>query len=348
MAYIYVLFGLVLLAIGGEAIVRGGVRLAKTLKLSRLMVGLFFLSFAMSSPELAVALQANFNNQPDMVLGAIIGSNIANLLLMLALPAFFAPILYVEDRVLRVTLVMVVVSLGFMVILELNALTRLTGVGLIVALGIYLYLTYYLERRSADFSEDGATGFKDASLPVLAGRASSISASDGSETFWSKFLPFGLERFAIGIGLLASGVACLFFGAEYLLEGAVEVARTFKVPESVIALSIVAVGTSLPELATVIVAGIRKQAEMAIGSIIGSNIFNILAVLGITAIFEPIPIATEFVNIDMWVMLAASLCIIPFVATDWKIGRIEASVMLISYVGYIAARYAGESLLIYF
>ncbi len=324
MPIVLVLGGLVLLAAGGEAVVRGAVQMAQQLGLSKLLIGLVIVAFGTSAPELAVTFQSVRGGEPEIAVGNVIGSNISNLLLVLALPALIKPISSYDKSIIRDASVMLIVSAVFVWLAHLGEISRWGGVGFVTFLGVYLTFSYRAERKRGE-----AAGTLKPGLD-LAGAAKPARELDFTQ----------LSSAAIW---LVAGIAALVFGANFLVDGATQIAVLLGVPEAVIGLTVVALGTSLPELATVVMAGRRGEAELAVGGIVGSNIFNILAVMGLTAVFYPIAIDPTFLVMDVWVMMAASLLVIPFLASKWRISRAEGAVLLTFYISFIIYRYVTVS-----
>lgn len=298
MTYVIFVVGLVALFLGGEFLVRGAVDIARRFRVPPLVIGLTVVGFGTSAPELLVSVQAALAGTPAIAIGNVIGSNIANILLILGVSGLIAPIaLRFAD--LRTDLaVMIGATLALWAVLWGGTLTRIEGLLLLVALGIYLTASLRQKQDTPDLNTD------QASLPTAL-------------------------AFALG-GLLA-----LMLGARFLVDSATEIARNFGVSEAVIGLTIVAVGTSLPELATSLVAAMRRQADIAVGNIIGSNIFNIFAILGITAVVTPIPVAARFYGLDMALALAAALGLAVLAVGPGRIGRVIASLLLVTYSAYI-------------
>ena len=340
MSYLYLLLGLVLLAMGGEALVRGSVRLSQLFKLSRFVIGFIVLALMTSTPELSIALKAAMRDHPDLALGTIIGSNIANILLVLAIPALIHPIRHYEPRTLRNGVIMAVLTVMVMGMLNGGEITRVMGLVLLCLLGVYLLLVWY-----ADRSETALQGTTAHDIPNNAQQPALTPGTKRAAT--AARAGFSLDNTVIGPLLIIGGAAGLYFGANFMIDGLVGLAAALNVPEAVLGVSLAAVATSLPELATIIVAGLRKHAELAVGAIIGSNIINILAVLGITACVHPLTVGYSFIQIDMWMMFTASFLVIPFIATDWQLGRLEAGALLLLYAAYIVVRWSGESLYIF-
>ncbi len=302
MDFIYVLAGLIGLFFGGEALVRGSVGLAHRMAISPLLIGLTVVGFGTSTPELLVSVNAALSGVPDIALGNVIGSNIANILLIVGLTALVWPIAVSGGTLRRDTGVMVAAALILVPIFALGTVGRVAGLCLLAVLAIYLAWAYL---KPGDTEPSGSSDLP-APMPAL------------PATLW-----------------IAGGFIALLVGARFLVDGSVSIARGFGLSEAFIGLSIVAVGTSLPELATSIVAAFRRQSEIAIGNIIGSNIFNILGILGVTAIITPIPVASRFLGFDLPVMIAVSMVLAALLLTRPVIGRAMGAAMLVGYALYI-------------
>ena len=302
--------GLLLLFVGGEGLVRGSVALAERLGISKLLIGLVIVGFGTSTPELLVSVNAALDGAPEIALGNVVGSNIANILLIIGVAALIAPILGWDRTALREALVATLVSAATLALMHAAIITRAHGIAMLMLLAGYLLASYWLERqnRTAKTFQNEAAEFEDIPLP-------------------RPWLPPVL---ALG------GIAALVFGADLLVEGAVNIARDFGVPDAVIGLSLVAIGTSLPELATAIVAAIRRHSDVVLGNVIGSNIFNILAILGVTVVIQPIEVSTRFRDIDAPIMLGASLLLLVLLCATKRIGRLWGVLMLAVYLAYMA------------
>lgn len=309
MDIVYIVSGLVLLFVGGEGLVRGSVSVAERLGLSKLIIGLVIVGFGTSTPELLVSVKAALDGVPEIALGNVIGSNIANVLLIVGIAIVILPIAGWNRTAVRDGLVATLVGLGLFGLLYSDAIGRVQGVVLLVVLAVYLSASYWLERRdkNAQVFDHETEEFED--VPIRSG--------------WLALL------FVVG------GIAILVFGADLLVKGAVSVARTFGVPDAVIGLSLVAVGTSLPELATAIVAALRRHSDVVLGNVIGSNIFNILAILGVTAVITPIEVSARFRELDALVMLAASVLLVVLLFAFKRIGRVWGGAMLAAYAAYM-------------
>ncbi len=306
--------GFVLLVSGAELLVRGASRLALLAGISPLVVGLTVVAFGTSAPELFVSVQSGLSGQADIAVGNVVGSNIANILLILGLTATVTP-LVVLQRVVRQE-VPLMIGISFLLLwMSLDGeLTRLDGITL--ALGIIVYLVFVIRqsRRERQLVEAGHAETRGGGL---AGNTS--------------------IQVAIQVGFVAVGLILLMFGANWMINGTVAIARFYGISELVISLSIVAFGTSLPEIATSMVAGLRGERDIAVGNAIGSNIFNILLVLGVAAIVTPngIIISSAVLRFDMPVMIAVAIICLPIFFTGGMIDRWEGMFFLGYYLLYL-------------
>lgn len=298
------LAGLAGLFFGGEALVRGSVGIAQRLAMPPLLIGLTVVGFGTSTPELLVSVDAALRGVSDIALGNVVGSNIANILLIVGVSALVWPIRVSGDTLKRDTAVMMAAAIILVPIFAFGMMGRVAGGILFASLVAYLVFAYR-QSRNAPLADDG-------DLPVPA------------RGLW------------LSLVWVIGGLVALMFGARFMVDGAVTIARTFGVSEAFIGLTVVAVGTSLPELATSLIAALRKQSEIAIGNIVGSNIFNILGILGLTAIIAPIPVASRFLTFDLPIMIAVSL-VLTLLLRRQTIGRGIGIVMLVAYVGYVLA-----------
>lgn len=310
--------GLVLLYAGGEFLVRGAVGLARHLGVSRLLIGIVVVAFGTSAPELFVSVDAVLQGSPDIAVGNVVGSNIANVMLVLALAAMLWPV--GERRVVLRDGAMMLAATGLLIwFASRGEIPREGGYVLLVLLLLYILWSWLGERiQEEDLTE------------VTRPRA-----------LW---LPRSLHPGWLDLFMAILGIAGLVFGARFIVTGGVEIARIMGVSEAVIGISMIAVGTSLPELAAVGVAAARKHTGIVVGGIVGSNIFNILSVLGITALVAPVNIAPVFMERDVWVMLGAALVLALICTTRWRFGRVEGLVLLAVYGAYIYALYDGLKL----
>lgn len=302
---LYILGGLTGLFLGGEGLIRGSSSLAIRVGISPLVVGLTVVAFGTSSPELLVSLKAAIMGSSSIALGNVIGSNIANIALILGLSAVITPIEVHANVIKREIPIMIVVSLLLIFFLLDGTLGFIEGLIFIILLIAYTVVNILLSlKENKEIEKEFEEGLKSR-------------------------LNIPLATLFIIVGLVL-----LFFGADLFLKGAVSLAKMFNVSDAIIGLTIVAVGTSLPELFTSIVATIKKESDIAVGNVVGSNIFNILSILGISAIIVPIS-SSQISIIDLGAMLAAALILLPLSYTGFRISRLEGLLLLIGYFAYI-------------
>lgn len=300
--------GLVLLMAGGESLVRGAVGVARLLRVSPLLTGLVIVGFGTSTPELVTSLTAALQNAPGIAVGNVVGSNIANILLILGVTSVISPILIRPSVIRRDMVVLGLSSAAALLAVLAGFIDRWFGALLITALLAYVAMAYIRERRRTA-AEDAATDVAPPKAEILA---------------LAKYL-------AMAVG----GIALTIFGARLLVGGAIDLAEGFGISETVIGLTIVAVGTSLPELVACVVAALRRHPEVAVGNVIGSNIYNVLGVLGVTAMVSPIRIPPEIAQLDIWVLMAATGLFAVFLRTGGGLQRLEGVAFLIAYVAYV-------------
>ena len=311
MDLLFLVAGLALLVTGGEALVRGAVGLARRFEISPMIVGLTLVGFGTSTPELVTSLQAALAGSPGIALGNVVGSNIANILLIIGLAALVRP-LEVERAALRrdgAVLAVVSVLCLFMVLGE--SVGRLAGACCLLLLALYLAATLWLERRRATAAGD-----------LYRAEAASLPAAPGGP---------------VSAALMLAGLVLTVIGARLLVTGAVGLAAAMGLSETAIGLTIVAIGTSAPELVTSLMAARRGESGVAFGNVIGSNIFNVLGILGATALVHPLAVPPEIAQVHIWVMLAATAALLLFAATAGRITRPEAALLCAAYIGYTAA-----------
>lgn len=309
--FMYGLLGLALLGFGGDMLVRGAVGIAESLRVSPLFTGLVLIGFGTSMPELATSMDAAMRGSPGIALGNVIGSNIANMLLILGLTAVILPIAAEPESFRRDAPMLAMSTLVCVLISQTGQYGRVTGAVFIVALVAFLSYTYRAERAAEDASarlhhQEGAL------LARKPARTLRVSAS-----------------FAL------AGLALVVWGADLLVASSIAIAERLGVPESVIGLTVVAVGTSLPELATSLVAALKRETDIALGNVIGSNLFNILGILGLTALVSPVDVPPEVARFDAWGMLGVTALLLFFATTRARIERLEGAVFLLLYAAYI-------------
>lgn len=309
---ILVLLGLLGLVVGGEMLVRGAVSVAKCFRISPMIIGLTLVGFGTSTPELVTSLQAALSGSPGIAIGNVVGSNIGNVLLILGAAALVSPIAVERAAFRRDASVLVLTTLLCLAVILSGEIGRLAGLGFVAALCIYLGLTLWFERTSS------GTEARD----VYAAEADAVPGEDQ---------PLGRALITASLGLVV-----LVFGARFLVAGAVELAQLAGISETVIGLTIVAIGTSMPELVTSLIAVRKGQGSVALGNVLGSNMFNILGILGVTAAVMPMKVPGTILELDIWVMCAATAALVIFARTGWRIGRREATILLASYGLYLS------------
>lgn len=306
------LAGLAVLVVGADVLVRGASRLAVSFGVSPLVVGLTVVAFGTSAPEMAVSVGSALAGSPDLAIGNVVGSNIANVLLILGISALITPLL-VDEQIIRQEIPIMIGASALLVVMALDGniglLESIALFGLVIAYTVFL---------------------------VVQSRRASKSVQDEFETeiptsTWDR-------HWAVQVGLIVGGLVMLVVGADWLVDSAVAFARAFGVSDLVIGLTVVAVGTSMPEIATSIVAAIRGQRDIAVGNVVGSNVFNILAVLGAAGIASGagLPVSEAARNFDLWVMLAVAFACLPIMITGREIARWEGGVFLAYYAAYTA------------
>lgn len=314
MIVILFIIGLVFLVVGAESLVRGASKLAIAFGISPLVVGLTVVAYGTSAPELAVSVQSGAMGQADIALGNVIGSNISNVLLILGLSALLAPLI-VARQLVRFDVPLMIGASVLVLLLGLDgSLGRLDGAILFVgALSYTAWLIYESRRKSHQSKTVQATTVTD--------------GDTGSYGGWAK-----------QIGQIVLGLALLVIGSRWLVDGAVTFARSFGVSELIIGLTIVAVGTSLPEAATSVIASLRGERDIAVGNVVGSSIFNILAVLGLSCLVAPegMRISSSALSFDIPVMITVAVACLPIFFTGYLIARWEGGLFLAYYAAYTA------------
>ncbi|MDO9552054.1 calcium/sodium antiporter [Rhodonellum sp.] len=305
MTYLLLVIGLVILLAGGKLLVDGASALAAKLGLTAGLIGLTVVSFGTSAPELLVSVSAALKGNSDISLGNVIGSNITNISLVLGISAIVFPIA-IHKSVLKLDYLFMLLSSLLFYILSFNGLiSRIEGILFVVLLVV---LNWYFFRK-------------------LKGPAAEL---DEEETENLKKSPIWKA-----IALVLGGVLGLYFGADLFVDNAVEISKIFGISERVIGVTVIAIGTSLPELTTSIIAAINKKTDIAIGNILGSNIMNILAIIGITALVQPISVSEIFLKQDFIWMLALTLLLFPILRTKLRISRWEGMLLVMVYAVYI-------------
>lgn len=305
MTWLLLFVGLALLLGGGEALVSGSVGVARRFRVSPLVIGLTLVGFGTSTPELVASIEAATIGAPGIAIGNVVGSNIANILLILGVSAIILPVAATKQAFARDGVVLVAASVLLVALCFAGSIGRMTGAVLVALLVAYTLYTYLSERARSGHAE-AAPSDEPAGRPL-----------------------------AVSVLLTLGGIAGVVFGASLLVDSSVEIARRFGLSEAVIGLTLVAVGTSLPELVTSVMAAIRRHGDVAFGNIVGSNIFNILGIAGVTGLVAPIAIPEEIIRFDAWVMLASALALVAFTVTGWRITRWEGGLLLVAYAAYL-------------
>jgi cation:H+ antiporter len=318
--YIYLIIGLILLSVSADYLIRGAVDLASLLKVSPLVVGLTIVAFGTSLPELVVCVRAALEGASGIAVGNVVGSNIANILLIIGAGAVIFPISISRSHIIRDGGIVVAASLifiGFALTGHFGA-----GAGLFMVTGIIAFLVFsYWQGRKH--------GAADLTMIDLEEAKAENAASPILASVW-----------------VVGGLVGVAVGAELLVNGATTVARSLGVTEEVIGLTMVALGTSLPELATVVAAAKKQQTDVIVGNVMGSNIFNIFGVMGITSLVADVPVAPQVLSFDIWVMLVVAILLIPLMLSGNALSRREGAMFLAAYCAYIAVQYVGVENLI--
>ncbi len=304
--------GLVILLLAGDSLVKGAVNLSLRLGVPALIVSLTIVAFGTSAPELLISIQAVMENAPGLAMGNVVGSNTANILLVLGIPALLATMHTSECDTKKSFNYMIAASLLFIALAFRGVFDWMAAIVLLSALAYVLY----------DSARE-ANGHRAACAAATA-EEEEIEGVDPELPGWKIAL------------FLILGLVGLPLGADLLVDNATIIAKTYGVSDTVIGLTLVAVGTSLPELATTVMAALRRQADVALGNVIGSNMFNLLAIIGIASLVGPIPVAPEFLNFDLWVMLGASILLVPFVYMGRDITRLWGVILTGLYLIYLA------------
>ncbi len=313
---LYLLGGLALLALGGELLVRGAVQLAERMGVSPLLIGLTLVGFGTSTPELVTSVQASLIGSPGIAVGNVVGSNIANILLILGLAALVSPVRVGSMALRRDGVLVVATAVMFTLASWTLSLDRVVGAAFLAGLVGYIVYAWRTERRGTD------------------GHCAAYGKAEAFEAVHPK-LRQGTRPLLLALAIALGGLVVVVFGGRLLVDGAVGLARGFGISETVIGLTIVAVGTSMPEFITSIVAAVRKQSDVALGNILGSNIYNLLGILGVTGLIAPTVVPPEIARFDNLVMVAVSVALLAFAWTGMRLGRREGGALLAGYAAYV-------------
>jgi cation:H+ antiporter len=310
---LYIIGSLVVLYFGANSLVKGAASVAERLGVSSLVVGLTVVAFGTSTPELIVSVKSTLDGFGGISIGNVVGSNIANIGLILGLSALIFPLKAHMQLIRFDTPVMILTALLFLVFFLDNTIGRVEG--MVFFAGIIGYTVFNVVKSRQEHQKIVLKEFDD-SVPKVT------------------------RHWTIDVLFIILGMAALIIGSEFLVENAVSLARLIGLSEAVIGLTIVAVGTSTPELATSIVAAVKKQPDIAIGNVVGSNIFNILGILGVASLIKPIS-APDINLIDTLVMIGMSIILLPFIKSGFTLRRWEGALLLAIYIGYIGYLLAG-------
>lgn len=311
--------GLAILTVGGDWLVGGSVDLARRWGISPLLIGSTLVAFGTSLPELVVCIDAALIGRPGIAIGNVVGSNIANVLLILGLTAVVRPILC-ERRAIFRDAAFALFATALFIVFALATRIIEPWQGMLMLFVLIAFQTYAYLNERAEVSASAIQHRRQAGMVEPPTRSTRRNA-----------------------GLVLLGLAALPIGAHLLVVNATILAGRFGVSDAVIGLTIVAIGTSLPELATSLVAAARRHGDIAFGNIMGSNIFNLLAILGTTSLLGGIPIPGQIIHLDMWLMLASMLLLLPVIFTDYRIGRIHGLMFFVVYIAYIALLYVRDN-----
>lgn len=313
LAILLVAGGLIILAVGGDVLIRGAVSVAKLAGLTTAVIGLTVVALGTSLPEMVVSILAASQGQPDIAVGNVLGSNIFNVVLILGAASVVYPIPVHSNAVKVEWPVVVFVSLLAILVMRDGTVDRIEGGVFVLGLATFMAFSVWVARREVKAGE-------------VAHLVEGIEAATTAK---------GTAGILKSLGLVAVGVTALIVGGRLLVDGAVSLARLAGITERVIGLTIVAAGTSAPELAASIAAARRKHADIAVANLLGSNIFNILGILGTTALVAPIPINPDILRTDTWWMLGAAVGIFPLMRVGRDITRVDGTILLTAYVVYV-------------
>ncbi len=303
--------GLVLLTTGGDLLVRGAVGAARALGVSPLLVGLTVVGFGTSTPELVTSLTAALQGSPGIAVGNVVGSNIANVLFILGLTAVILPLGVVPAAYKRDGIALAASTGACVAAVLLGFLDRWLGVLFVLLLAAYVTWAYRSERQAGDAEAERQVHMTEDAAPA------------------------GLSV-PVALLLAAVGIALTIAGARLLVGAAITLAQGLGVSDAVIGLTVVAVGTSLPELVACVMAALRRHADVALGNVVGSNIYNVFGILGVTAAVQPIPVPPEIARLDVWVLVGTTALLLLFLRTGWTLKRWEGAAFVLLYAAYVA------------
>ena len=305
MLWLHSFFGLFFLLLSGDFLVRGAIQLSNRLRVSALLISLTVVAFGTSAPELIVAIKATLSGSPGLALGNVVGSNIANILLVLGLPTLLVGLKNDIADTKRSFTIMILASILFIVFGISGSFSWVNGCVLLSVLTFFLIDTFKQNKESAF-------------------NIGNFETQQRVTDSWWKIIFF-----------LFLGVIGLPLGADLLVTNASSLAKDYGISDAVVGLTLVAIGTSLPELATTFIAVVRKKAEVVLGNLIGSNIFNLLAIIGVTSLISPVPVDPSFIKFDFWIMFGASLLVTPFIFSSIQFNRLSGFLFVTLYISYL-------------
>ena len=313
--------GFVLLLFGAEYLVRGAVSLARSLNVSKMIIGMTIVSWGTTSPELVVSLEAAMNDIPGISIGNVVGSNIANNLLILGTSAVIFPIVIQPSAIYRDAAMMLGSALVFAALALTGVIERWQASLMVALLVAYTFHAFHIERKKGAMNDPGDLAEE------LEGEF-----EEGPQSTW------------LAVLAVAGGIAAVVIGARLLVAAAVDTAHYFGVREEVVGRTIVAVGTSRPELATAVVAAVRRHSEVAVGNVMGASVYNLLMIIGLVGLLTPIPIPHQILVFDLWVMIAVTVLPLSFLLFAGGLSRPVGALFLVGFVAYTALQYYGVEL----
>ena len=313
-SYFLITAGFVLLFAGGEVVVRGAVALANRFGASPLVIGVTIVGFGTSLPELMVTLDAALVGAPGIAVGNVVGSNLANMMLVLGVATVICPIIINAQAIRRDALFMAGVTMVFVLIGFSGSINSVVGGIMVALLLVYICTSLWHDMKTGS---DAAELYRDEAKEFIS-------------------LP---KRLWLMLVWVISGFAAVLYGAELLVLGATELAKSHNISDEVIGLTLVAIGTSLPELTVSIVAAYRGHSDVCIGNVLGSNVFNLFGILGVTAIITPVPFADKFITFDLWVLLGVTFLLVIALLTGQRVSRSAAMLLLVLYCAYVASQF---------
>ena len=305
MLWLLSFFGLFLLLLSGDFLVRGAIQLSNRLRVSALLISLTVVAFGTSAPELIVAIKATLSSSPGLAMGNVVGSNIANILLVLGLPTLLVGLKNDIADTKRSFTIMIFASVLFIAFGIGGSFSWVNGCVLLSVLALFLIDTFRQNKESAY-------------------NIGNLKTKQRVSHSWWKIILF-----------LFLGIIGLPLGADLLVTNASSLAKDYGISDAVVGLTLVAIGTSLPELATTFIAVMRKKAEVVLGNLIGSNIFNLLAIIGVTSLISPVPVDPSFIKFDFWIMFGASLLVTPFIFSSIQFNRLSGFLFVTLYISYL-------------